>query len=106
MTTNQWRAASLATGICQHRVDPSEITERDWHLLLVAADLNSPESLPLLVCFRVLDQAARRVGYFESTPPEPEPAGATADNDPPVDCQLAFQRINESQAEDHSPDHN
>jgi hypothetical protein len=105
VTTNQWRAASLAARICQRHVDPSEIPERDWHLLLLAADLRNPGSLPLLVCCRVLDQAARGLGYFASTSP-PEAAGAACDDDPPVDCRLNVRRINDTQAEDHSPDHN
>jgi hypothetical protein len=68
VTNNQWRAAVLAADICGHKLDAANLTDPDWDLLLLAADLNNPLSLPLLVCHRVLDRAARGVGYFEGTP--------------------------------------
>ena len=65
VTRNQCRAAALAAEICGGRRDAAMLSEEDWHLLLLAADLNNPLSLPLLVCNRVLDRAARGVGYFD-----------------------------------------
>jgi len=105
VTTNQWHAASLAAQICQHMVDPADLSDHDWHLLLLAADLNSPQSLPLLVCCRVLDQAARGVGYFEDTPAASEGGEAPSDQ-AAVQCPFTNERMNGSQAEGHSPHDN
>ena len=69
MTTNQWRAAVLAAEVCRGRVNAADLADADWDLLLLAADLNNPLSLPLLVCHRVLDRASRGVGYFEGATP-------------------------------------
>ena len=71
MTRNQQRAVMLARHVSNGLHDPADLTDGDWNLLLLAADLNNTTSLPMLVCARVLNQAERRVGYFFS----PDPAG-------------------------------
>jgi hypothetical protein len=64
MTCNQRRAAWLAQSVCEGRVRAADVSDADWGLLLRAADLHNANSLPLLVCHRVLDRARRGVGYF------------------------------------------
>jgi hypothetical protein len=64
MTSNQRRAVTLARQVCAGRLSTDSVTDGDWHLLLLAADVPSPQSLPLLVCHRVLDRARRGEGYF------------------------------------------
>lgn len=66
MTRNQQRAVTLARQVSNGLHDPAQLTDGDWNLLLLAADLNNTTSLPMLVCARVLNQAERRVGYFSS----------------------------------------
>jgi len=68
MTGNQRRAASLGQSVCDGTVPAADVNEADWGLLLRAADLHNPNSLPLIVCHRVLDRAARGVGYFAPAP--------------------------------------
>ena len=64
MTCNQRRAASLARAVCEGRVRAADVSGADWGLLLQASDLHNENSLPLIVCHRVLDRARRGVGYF------------------------------------------
>ena len=64
MTRNQHRAVMLARHVSNGLHDPADLTDGDWNLLLLAADLNNATSLPMLVCARVLNQAERGVGYF------------------------------------------
>jgi hypothetical protein len=64
MTCDQRRAASLAQSVCEGRVRATDMSDAEWGLLLRAADLHNANSLPLIVCHRVLDRARRGVGYF------------------------------------------
>ena len=64
MTCNQRRVASLARSVCDGQVRAADVNDADWGLLLLAADLHNTNSLPLIVCHRVLDRARRGVGYF------------------------------------------
>lgn len=64
MTCKQRRAASLAQSVCEGRVRAADVSDADWGLLLRAADLHNANSLPLIVCHRVVDRARRGVGYF------------------------------------------
>ena len=70
MTCDQRRAASLAQSVCDGWLRADDVSEADWALLLRAAGLRNPHSLPLLVCHRVLDRVRRGVGYF-AAPAEP-----------------------------------
>jgi hypothetical protein len=64
MTGNQRRAIALAEQICEGTVSATHLSDADWGLLLLAADVTNTHSLPLLVCYRVLDRASRGLGYF------------------------------------------
>ena len=75
MTCKQRRAASLAQSVCDGTVPAADVTQADWGLLLLAADLRNPNSLPLIVCHRVLDRARRGVGYFAAPAHAYAPAG-------------------------------
>ena len=63
-TCNQRRAAALARSVCDGTLRAADMSDADWGLLLRAADLHNANSMPLLVCHRVLDRARRGVGYF------------------------------------------
>jgi hypothetical protein len=67
MTLNQQRAIALAQALTSGQVSAGSLSDSDWDLLLLAADLNNPQSLPQIVSRRVLDRAARGIGYFEGT---------------------------------------
>jgi hypothetical protein len=64
MTGNQAHAVELARGIIDGTVAARELSDMDWHLLLLAAGLNSHCSLPLLVAHRALRNAEAQAGYF------------------------------------------
>ena len=64
MTGNQKKVLSLATGILERRIAAGDLGDSDWHLLLLAAGVNNPVSVPLLVAHRVLDHFSRSIGYF------------------------------------------
>jgi hypothetical protein len=64
MTRNQRHAIDLAQGICAGTLDPGSIADHDWHLLLLAAEINNGRSSPLAVGRKVLTRAALGVGYF------------------------------------------
>ena len=74
MTSIQERAVRIADRVRHRELDPATLCDADWHLLLLAAGLNNQQSLPPIVCRRVLDRAARQVGFFA-------PADAEADAD-------------------------
>ena len=64
MTSNQLRAADLARALCAGRVSVADLTDRDWNLLLLAADLNNVCAVPAVVCRRVLERVGQGTGYF------------------------------------------
>lgn len=64
MTSIQERAVRLAERVRHRELDPATLSDADWHLLLLAAGLNNQQSLPPIVCRRVLDHAGRQVGFF------------------------------------------
>ena len=64
MSINQTRALELARGISRGALDADDLADRDWILLLLAAGLNNPWSLPLIVSARVLNRFNERIGYF------------------------------------------
>ena len=64
MNRNQRRAVQLAGAILAHQLDPADLPDGDWALLLLAADLHNPLSLPPFVARRVLEQSEHGRGYF------------------------------------------
>ena len=64
MSSNCIRAISLANALFEGSLDPSNLSDNDWYLLLLAAGLNEAESGPATVSRLVLDAARRRTGYF------------------------------------------
>ena len=73
-TCNQRRAAALARSVCEGTLRAADVSDADWALLLQAAGLHNANSMPLIVCHRVLDRAERGVGYF-AAPACAAPAG-------------------------------
>jgi hypothetical protein len=66
MTKNQTRAVSLARALLEQRLHAVDLADADWHLLLMAADVYSPLSLPLVVAHRVVQHWSQKRGYFMS----------------------------------------
>ena len=64
MNCNQQRAVDLAGAVLAGRVLPSDVTDTEWALLLLAADLCDELSPPLPVACGVLDQFDHHRGYF------------------------------------------
>lgn len=64
MTGNQKNALELAEKIVRQDKTAVELSERQWHLLLLAAGLNNPCSLPQFVAHKVLREFQSRRGYF------------------------------------------
>jgi hypothetical protein len=77
MTAVQQKIVRLACGLCEGRLIPDDIPAGDWELLLEAADLHNPHSLPQIVSHRVLRYAQLHRGYFapHGTPPASSEAG-------------------------------
>lgn len=67
MTSNQRRAIFLADLILKGHVDPAELSEIDWDLLLLAAGLYKTATPPRVVALRVLANAEHLEGYFTET---------------------------------------
>ena len=64
LTRNQTRAVTVAKQLVCGQIDESNLTDADWHLLLLGAGLNDPRARTLLVAERVLRRATHRSGYF------------------------------------------
>ena len=64
MTRNQRHAVEIARAVDAGRLSECAISDRDWSLLLLAAEINDCRARPLIVCQRVLERAARGLGYF------------------------------------------
>jgi len=67
VTSNQRRAVLLADLILKGRVDPVELSEIDWDLLLLAAGVHKVATPPAKVALRVLANAEHLAGYFTET---------------------------------------
>ena len=67
VTRNQQRAVLLADRILKGHVDPAELSEVDWSLLLLAAGLYKVATPPRVVALRVLANAEHLEGYFTGT---------------------------------------
>jgi hypothetical protein len=66
MTRNQQRALFLAQAVIDGSMHPSDLSDEDWALLLMAADLNNPLSSPMRIARLVLLQFEHRMGYFRA----------------------------------------
>ena len=66
MTRNQHRSIELARQLVLGTLNAEQLSDEDWNLLLLAAGLNNPRSLPPVVAHRVLNQAAGQNGYFSN----------------------------------------
>ncbi len=85
MTRNQIRACQLAAGLLSNQISIDAVSDSDWALLLLAADLHAqPLASPLVVARRVVRNRQAKGGYFENMHSEPvrlpmlAPALATA----------------------------
>jgi hypothetical protein len=72
MNSNQSRAIDLARQIVHGQLRAGELSDHDWHLLLLAAGVRSALAPPLVVSCKVLNDAQLRAGYFvDHYDPEP-----------------------------------
>jgi hypothetical protein len=71
VTTNQSKAILLAHALVSGATPPAAVPDADWHLLLLAAGVNSTFTPPGAVALQVLERAKAGAGYF--TPREHRP---------------------------------
>jgi hypothetical protein len=64
MNSNQSRAVDLARRIVDGQLRARELSDDDWHLLLLAAGVRSAFAPPPVVSCKVLNDAQLRAGYF------------------------------------------
>ena len=67
MTRNQRHAIEIARALCAGLLSECTMSDGDWNLLLLAAEINDCRARPPLVCQRVLERAMQGLGYFAST---------------------------------------
>lgn len=65
MTHNQHHALGLANGLLSSSLSADQLTDQEWHLMLLASGLNSYCAPPTKVAMLTLRNAAAGVGYFE-----------------------------------------
>ena len=68
MTHNQHHALELARGLLTSTVRADQLSDQEWHLMLLAAGLNSYCAPPTKVALLTLENAREGVGYFEGVP--------------------------------------
>ena len=64
MTRNQRHAIEIARALCAGLLSECTMSDGDWNLLLLAAEINDCRAKPPLVCQRVLERAMQGLGYF------------------------------------------
>jgi hypothetical protein len=64
VSSNCIRAITLANSLSDGSLDPSNLSDNDWYLLLLAAGLNEAEAGPATLSRLILDAARHRTGYF------------------------------------------
>ena len=69
MNRNQKRAVTIARAIEVEGAESTSISESDWNLLLLAAEMNDIRAHPRILSHRVLERALRRLGYFADDDP-------------------------------------
>jgi hypothetical protein len=65
VTHNQHHALGLANGLLSSSLNADQLTDQEWHLMLLASGLNSYCAPPTKVALLTLRNAAAGVGYFE-----------------------------------------
>jgi hypothetical protein len=75
MTHNQAHALELAEGLLSSTVSADQLTDQEWHLMLLAAGLNSYCAPPTKVALLTLQNAQSGAGYFTGVGTVTEPAG-------------------------------
>lgn len=65
MTHNQQHALELANGLLSSAVRADQLTDQEWHLMLLASGLNSYCAAPAKVALLTLRNAAQGQGYFD-----------------------------------------
>jgi len=65
VTHNQHHALGLANGLLSSSLCADQLTDQEWHLMLLASGLNSYCAPPTKVAMLTLRNAAAGVGYFE-----------------------------------------
>jgi hypothetical protein len=75
MTHNQLHALELAEGLLSSSVSADQLTDQEWHLMLLAAGLNSYCAPPTKVALLTLQNARAGEGYFTGVQGAVEPAG-------------------------------
>jgi len=76
MTANQRHSLELAVDLLAERRSPADLTDSQWALLLLAADVRNPQAIPQLVAYRIMQQFEQGTGYFSpscvATPTAPD----------------------------------
>jgi hypothetical protein len=75
MTHNQLHALELAEGLLNSAVSADQLTDQEWHLMLLAAGLNNYCAAPTKVALLTLQNARAGAGYFTGVGTVAEPAG-------------------------------
>jgi hypothetical protein len=75
VTHNQQHALELANGLLSSSVRADQLTDQEWHLMLLASGLNSYCAPPTKVALLTLRNAEAGEGYFEGVAPV-QPASA------------------------------
>jgi hypothetical protein len=65
VTHNQHHALALANGLLSSTIRADQLTDQEWHLMLLASGLNSYCAAPAKVAMLTLRNAASGLGYFE-----------------------------------------
>jgi hypothetical protein len=65
LTSNQARAVELALRIGRGELAGPSLDDADWALLVLASGLHGTGATPGKACAKVLEDVARRAGYFE-----------------------------------------
>lgn len=79
MTNNQHHAVDLAKAVVEKRVKPSNLSDDDWALLMLAADQCDSHLPAQPVAQQALDQFDQDKGYFAATGTSAEPTGGGVD---------------------------
>jgi hypothetical protein len=69
VTHNQQHALELANELLSSSLRADELTDQEWHLMLLASGLNSYCAPPTKVALLTLRNAETGQGYFEGVSP-------------------------------------
>lgn len=79
MTRNQHRALALAAAMLEHELEPEQLSDQDWNLLLLAAGINAVSAKANEVARQVFLNARQRTGFFADQTTQPIPSLQTLD---------------------------